>query len=149
MIRMTRLTDYGILLLTFFAKDGAKGMHSARGLAGEAHLPLPTVSKVLKALARHGLLVAHRGVKGGFTLSRRPEDISVAEIIDAFEGPIGVTDCASADSPCCDVEPFCGTREHWRRINRVVLDALRGITLAEMAKPAAAIPIDFRAKAKV
>jgi FeS assembly SUF system regulator len=151
MIRMTRLTDYGILLLTLFAKDAAKGLHSARGLAGETHLPLPTVSKVLKALAKHGLLEAHRGVKGGFTLSRRPEDINVAEIIDAFEGPIGVTDCTSVDTPCCDVERTCGTREHWKRINRVVIDALRGVTLAEMARPAipAAAPVEFRVRAKV
>jgi FeS assembly SUF system regulator len=148
MIRMTRLTDYGILLLTRFAADAANGLHSARGLAGETHLPLPTVSKVLKALAKHGLLEAHRGVKGGFTLSRKPEEISVAEIIDAFEGPIGVTDCTSGDAPCCDVERTCGTRDHWKRINRVVIDALRGITLAEMARPAAA-PVEFRSKAKV
>ena len=151
MIRMTRLTDYGILLLTRFAADSTKGLHSARGLAGETHLPLPTVSKVLKALARHGLLEAHRGVKGGFTLSRRPEDINVAEIIDAFEGPIGVTDCTSVDTPCCDVERTCGTRDHWKRINRVVIDALRGVTLAEMARPTApaGVPVEFRAKAKV
>ena len=151
MIRMTRLTDYGILLLTRFAADGTKGLHSARGLAGETHLPLPTVSKVLKVLAKHGLLEAHRGVKGGFTLSRKPEDISVAEIIDSFEGPIGVTDCSSVDTSCCEVERTCGTRDHWKRINRVVIDALSGITLAEMARPLApaGVPVEFRARTKV
>ena len=67
---------------------------------------------------------------------------------NAFEGPIGVTDCSSGDSPCCEVERTCGTRDHWRRINQAVIDALRGITLAEMARPAAA-PVEFRMKAKV
>lgn len=149
MIRMTRLTDYGILLLTLFVRDAARGMHSARDLARDTHLPLPTVSKVLKVLARHNLLVAHRGVKGGFTLARRPEAISVAEIIDAFEGPIGVTDCSADDAPCCTVERFCTVRSNWRKINHVVIDALRGITLAEMARPMelAGAPVEFRSKA--
>jgi FeS assembly SUF system regulator len=134
MIRMTRLADYGILLLTLFARERGQKTRSARDLAAESKLPLPTVSKLLKVLARHGLLDAHRGVKGGFALARAPEAITVADIIGALDGPIGVTDC-STDEGCCDIEQSCVVKRNWRRINHVVLDALRGITLAEMARP--------------
>ena len=79
MIRLTRLTDYGIMLLTHFARDRKQAQKCSRDLAAEAHLPLPTVSKLLKLLARHGLLEAHRGAKGGFLLARPPEAITMAE----------------------------------------------------------------------
>src|SRR2546429_448899 len=85
MIRMSKLTDYGIVLLAHLARNPTRATCNARCLASEAHLPVPTVSKILKALARAGLLVAHRGVKGGFSLARRPEEISMAQIISAME----------------------------------------------------------------
>ena len=134
MIRMTRLTDYGIMLLTLFARDDRRPMKSARDLAAEAKLPLPTVSKILKLLARHDLLEAHRGVRGGFTLSRKPDDITMAEVIDALEGPIGVTDCCAPSSDC-GIEKSCIVKSNWMKINRVVLEALDRITLAEMTTP--------------
>lgn len=136
MIRMTRLTDYGIMLLTLFARGGRPPMRSARDLAAEAHLPLPTVSKLLKVLARHGLLEATRGVKGGFRLSRPADRISVAEIIQALEGPIGVTECSSHGGQC-EIERSCIVRSNWRKINTTVLEALGKITLAEMTHPLA------------
>jgi FeS assembly SUF system regulator len=134
MIRMTRLTDYGIMLLTLFARDDKHPMKSARDLSGEAKLPLPTVSKILKLLARHGLLEAHRGVRGGFTLSRKPDAITMATVINALEGPIGVTDCCAPASDC-GIENSCIVKSNWMKINRVVFDALDRITLAEMTRP--------------
>ncbi len=148
MIRMTRLTDYGIMLLTLFARDARRATRSARDLAADAHLPLPTVSKLLKLMARHGLLEAHRGVRGGFSLSRPPEAITVSEIIGALEGPIGVTEC-SAHSGACGIERSCIVRSNWRKINDVVIRALRGITLAEMTHPLALVgaPVEWRGAA--
>ena len=145
MIRLTRMTDYGILLLTCFARDPEHPMRSARELANESKLPLPTVSKILKELARHRLLEAHRGVKGGFTLARRPDAINVAEIISALEGPIAITEC-SADAGNCDIERSCVVKSNWKKINQVVLNALRGITLADMSHPLrpAAVPVELR-----
>ena len=134
MIRMTRLTDYGIMLLTHFVRDGGQKIHSARELAVNSKVPQPTVSKIFKLLARNGLLVAHRGVKGGFTLARKPDEITVAEIVKAIEGPISFTEC-SAHPGKCEVERLCIVRSNWRRINDVVVDALRRITLADMARP--------------
>ena len=145
MIRMTRLTDYGIMLLTLFARDAKHPMKSARDLSREAKLPLPTVSKILKLLARHGLLEAHRGVRGGFTLSRKPDAITMATVINALEGPIGVTDCCAPASDC-GIEGTCIVKSNWKKIHRVVTAALDGITLAEMTHPlpAAAAPVEWR-----
>jgi FeS assembly SUF system regulator len=131
---MTRLTDYGIMLLTLFARDEQHPMKSARDLSQQAKLPLPTVSKILKLLAKHGLLEAHRGVRGGFTLSRKPDRITMAEVIGALEGPIGMTDCCAPPSDC-GIEQSCIVKSNWMKINRVVKEALDRITLAEMTHP--------------
>ena len=145
MIRMTRLTDYGIMLLTLFARDSKHGMKSARDLSLEAKLPLPTVSKILKLLARHGLLEAHRGVRGGFTLSRKPDAITMAEVIGALEGPIGMTDCCAPPSDC-GIQKSCIVKSNWLKINKVVLEALARITLAEMTHPITfdAAPVEWK-----
>lgn len=134
MIRISKLTDYGIMLLTYIARDPLH-TRTARDLAVEAHLPLPTVSKVLKTLAREGLLVAHRGVKGGFSLARPPEEISVADVIGALEGPIALTECSLHASRLCQLEPQCPVGSNWQRINQAVLGALAHLTLAAMTRP--------------
>ena len=134
MIRLARLTDYGIMLLTLLARDRNGAPRSAREIASRSRLPQPTVSKLLKALAHAGLLETHRGVRGGFRLAKPPEHVSVADIIAALEGPIGITEC-TAHPGQCGVEPLCPVRTNWRRINRAVLEALHGISLAEMARP--------------
>ena len=135
MIRMSRLTDYGIMLLIHIAQDRGLPMHNARDLAAKAHLPLPTVSKILKVLARKELLVAHRGVKGGFSLARRPEDMSVAEVISALEGPIALTTCSFTIPGKCQLEQLCPVGGSWQRINQVVRETLENITLLEMTYP--------------
>ena len=150
MIRMTRLTDYGIMLLTLFARDEKHPMKSARDLSEQAKLPLPTVSKILKLLARHGLLEAHRGVRGGFTLSRKPDRITMAEVIGALEGPIGMTDCCAPPSDC-GIEKSCIVKNNWMKINRVVLEALDRITLAEMTHPIQlnSTPVEWKNKGRL
>jgi FeS assembly SUF system regulator len=133
MIRITKQTDYGIVLLTHLAADPER-QYNAPELAAEARLPLPMVSKILKLLAREGLLVSHRGVKGGYGLARQPEAISMAEIIASLEGPIALTECISVEGDCSH-EALCPVRSNWRRINQAVRTALAGISLAEMAHP--------------
>jgi FeS assembly SUF system regulator len=137
MIRITKQTDYGIVLLTHLAVTPERQLNAPE-LAGETRLPLPMVSKILKLLVREGVLVSHRGVKGGYGLARLPEEISMAEVISALEGPIAITECIDENSGCTH-EPFCGVRGRWHRINTALREALEGITLAEMAdaqKPA-------------
>lgn len=132
MIRMSRLTDYGIVLMSYMAahRDRVK---NASELAAGAQLPLPTVSKLLRLLAREALLVSQRGVKGGYALAHAPQEISIAAIIGALEGPIALTMCTTAPSGECEYEPQCAVRAPWQRINRAVRDALEHITLADMS----------------
>jgi FeS assembly SUF system regulator len=133
MIRITKQTDYGIVLLTHLSAQPER-QYNAPDLAAEAQLPLPMVSKILKHLAREGLLLSHRGVKGGYSLARPPREISMAEIISALEGPIAITECIDEMGNCFH-EPICQVRSNWQRINDAVRGALAGITLAEMALP--------------
>ncbi len=132
MLRMTRLTDYGIVLLTHFASNPAKPIQNARELSGQTGIPLPTVSKVLKTLAHEGLLETHRGIKGGFHLARPAEKITVAEMITSLEGPIAVTECGTHAAGSCDLEDLCVIRDKWQKINDVVISALDGVTLADL-----------------
>jgi len=132
MLRITKQTDYAIVLLTHFAVDKARSVHNARDLAQAVNLPLPTTSKILKALARADLLNSHRGVKGGYRLARDPKDISVHEVIRALEGPIAITECLDASADC-GIEPTCPVRANWHRINGAVQDALAAIPLSDMA----------------
>jgi len=133
MIRITKQTDYGIVLLTHMAAHPDRHFN-APDLAAEARLPLPMVSKILKLLVREGILCSQRGVKGGYSLAREAEAISMAEIIGALEGPIAITECID-EGGLCSHERVCGVRSNWQRINDALLAALTGITLAEMAQP--------------
>lgn len=133
-IRIARLTDYAIVLLTYFAR-ATEQVRTARDLAAGTHIPLPTVCKVLKALSRGGLLVSQRGVKGGYSLARRPEEISIAAIIGVIDGPIAMTECSAHAPGLCELEPACPVRSNWRRINQAVQGALDGITLGDMTVP--------------
>jgi FeS assembly SUF system regulator len=135
MLRMTKLADYGIVLMTHFASARPGRVFTARDLAGGGHVPLPTASKILKALSHAGLLVSHRGAGGGFALARPAAEVTVAEIISALEGPIALTECIGEPAGTCDIERLCPTRTNWERINGVVREALEGLTLADMARP--------------
>jgi FeS assembly SUF system regulator len=137
MIRITKMTDYGILLLSRFA-TGPEATRTVRDLAAGAHLPEPTVGKLLKALTKSGLLVSTRGVKGGYRLARRPQEITVAQIISAIDGPIAITDCATSDAlhpSRCELEGRCPVQTNWQKINVAIRDSLERITLADMAGP--------------
>ena len=133
MLRVTKLTDYATVLLNVLADD-PDGVCSAAELAERSRLELPTVSKVLKPLAHAGLVESFRGSAGGYRLARPAERISLIEIVEAIEGPLGVTEC-SGEHSTCEIESPCGVRGNWRHINDVVADALRGISLAQMRGP--------------
>jgi len=133
MIRMSKLTDYGILLMTQIARHPERPLHTARDLAVETQLPLPTVSKILKALANGGLLISHRGVKGGYSLARLPQQISVGQILAVLEGPVGVTQCGSTGD--CEMQPHCPMSSNWLVISNALRQALENLTLPELAHP--------------
>ena len=139
MLRVTKLTDYATLVLTVLAARPGDVL-SAPELAEHAGLEAPTVAKVLKPLAQAGLVEGFRGANGGYRLARDPAAISLVEIVEAMEGPLGMTECSLHDGQC-GIEQSCGVRANWRRINDVVADALRGVSLAEMLQPAPAAPV--------
>lgn len=132
MIRLSRLSDYGIVILTRMAREPGRAM-PASTLARATSVSAAMTGKILKLLARAELLASQRGVRGGYALARPAEAISVAEIIEALDGPIALTSCADPASHDCGIEALCPARAGWRRINRSIRDALAGITLAEMA----------------
>ncbi len=136
MIRMSRLTDYGIVLLTHMA-SGEGGVHTAHDLAAASQVPLPTVSKILKELSKAGLVLSHRGRRGGYTLARPADEISVAEIIAALEGPIGLTECSPEAVGACSLEAICPARSHWGPISRAIERALEAVSLSSMRPRAA------------
>jgi FeS assembly SUF system regulator len=133
MLRPSKLADYATVIMTGLARDPER-LRNAADLAADIHLAAPTVSKVLKRLAREGLLVSIRGAHGGYKLARAPADITMAQIIAALEGPLGLTDCA-AHNGRCGIESLCHVRGNWLRINLAVQRALEGVTLAELAVP--------------
>jgi FeS assembly SUF system regulator len=133
MIRLSRLTDYGIVLMSYFAQGEPGAAFTARELSEKSKIPLPTVSKVLKSLSRSELVFSQRGVKGGYTMARAADEISVAEMIDALEGPIAMTECSSIGEGSCEFETLCPAKSPWQRINQVVRKALSGLSLADMA----------------
>ncbi len=131
MIRMSKETDYGIVVLAYFASAQEGLKQNAREVAMESQLPLPMVRKILKILAREGLLLSHRGAKGGYSLARRGERISIAEIVKAMEGPLAMTECIEAPGECRH-EPVCGLRTSWEKINEIVFEALDSMTLSDL-----------------
>jgi FeS assembly SUF system regulator len=134
LLRITKQADYAIVLLSHFITDDVAGDYTARGLSVSTGIPLPMVGKILKALVHRGLLISHRGVKGGYQLARPGAEISVATIIEAIDGPIGLTTCSVHTGECAH-EGRCPSRPNWNRINAAVLQSLRGISLADMARP--------------
>ncbi len=138
MLRMSKLTDYGTLVLAQLASNSGN-LTSAVQLSNATRIGRPTVSKLLKALAKAGLVVSERGAMGGYTLARSPENISAADIIDALEGPVAITEC-SLVAGACDLEQFCRVGRAWQLINRSIRVALQDISLADLQTGADAIP---------
>lgn len=133
MLRVTKLTDYATVVLTALAAR-PEAVLSASELAELAGLETPTVSKLLKPLAQAGLVEGFRGANGGYRLARPAAQIGLIEIVEAMEGPLAITECSVHDGTC-GIEHSCGVRANWRRINDVVVEALRGVTLAQMLEP--------------
>jgi len=134
MIRLSRMADYGVVVMTYMAMR-AHRTQTTHQVADATGLPEATVAKLLKVFARDGLLASHRGVHGGYELTRRAEDISVAEIITAVEGPIALTLCVDDHPGACDVEALCPMKGGWNRINTALREAFEGVSLAAMAFP--------------
>jgi len=130
MIILSKLADYGVIVASELAAAPERQVTAAH-VAADTRLPRATVAKLLKAMAHAGIVSGSRGAAGGYRLARPAEAISVAEVVAAIDGAIGVTQCTS-HSTNCDRTTFCPTRPHWQRINSAVGTALAAVTLADM-----------------
>ncbi len=139
MLRISKIIDYGTLVLTYMA-GAPDRVFSAADLAATLGVGQPTVSKVLKLLGQHELVKSSRGARGGYMLGRPARDISIAHIIDALEEqPFGLTECASMPG-VCSVEAGCHIRTNWQRINSILRRTLENVSVADMLSPT---PIEF------
>jgi len=135
MVKLGKLTDYGLVLMTCIARGQDAPLRTARDLAQESKLPLSTVSKLLKELLQSGLLVSHRGIKGGYILAKQPDEISVLDMIAAIEGPMALTECSSDITGLCNLEPCCPIKSNQQVINQAVRGVLERITLSDLLQP--------------
>lgn len=150
MVRISKLTDYGVLIMAYMAHEVKKIPHftgsiagsgncssgtrlfQAREIASETDIGHATVSKLLKILAKNKLLLSHRGVNGGYSLLRTPESISVADLIQALEGPLAITECNLGHNSC-PTQSHCAIKAPWQHINRVITEALSSVKLSDLA----------------
>jgi FeS assembly SUF system regulator len=130
MLRMSKLTDYALVLLTHLAQDPS-ALATAQDLASRSHVPLPTVSKILKELSKAGIVVSLRGRRGGYSLARPAEQISVAAVVVALEGPVALTECSDTNGECL-LEPTCLAKGHWGPISRAIHRTLQRLPLSAL-----------------
>jgi FeS assembly SUF system regulator len=138
MLRISKLTDYGTVVLAHLAAHG-NSVCSATDVAAATGLSPPTVSKLLKSLARAGLATSTRGASGGYRLARSADDISAANVIDALEGPVSITECSASDSHC-EHQGVCSVGGAWQRINIAMRRALDDISLSDLLRSSSPVP---------
>lgn len=153
MLRLSKLTDYAVVVLARLARDGGVGtpVQTALSLAADTGIAEPTVAKVLKMLAQAGLVEGVRGPRGGYRLMRSMAAVPLSEIIAAIDGPIALTACVDGGSGVCEAESICPVRGRWDPVNDAIRRALSGITLADLAPPvrhSAAAPVAIHAPAE-
>ena len=132
-MRLTSLADYAVVMMTAAARHGGEVRLSATLLSEETGVPLPTAQKLMGRLAAAGLFSSARGTGGGFTLAREAEAISLADIIEAVEGPIAMTACVDDKRDCCAIDGHCQVKPHMSVVNGALRGALQGVTLASLA----------------
>ena len=133
-MRLTSLADYAVVMMAAAARHGAGSRLSASLLADETGVPLPTAQKLMGRLASAGLLSSARGTGGGFRLAREANGISLADIIEAVEGPIAMTQCSASDEVSdCALDSRCRLKPHMNIVSRTVREALSGVTLEHLA----------------
>ena len=138
MLRISKLTDYGTVVLAHLAAHQAV-VSSAADVAQATGIAPPTVSKLLKSLARAGLVTSTRGANGGYRLARAPHEISAADVIDALDGPVSITECSASDGDC-EHEEVCSVGSAWQRINVAIRHALRDVTLNDLIRTNSPVP---------
>lgn len=135
MLRLSKLTDYGVVVLAALDDSPVDAVRNAAGLAAATGLAEPTVAKVLKTLTGAGLVDSQRGARGGYRLARPLADIALPEVILAFDGPIALTACVDGGDGLCGTAAICPVKGRWDRVNDAIRSALSDITVADLAAP--------------
>lgn len=133
MLRLSKMADYAGVIIVHIARASGR-VHTAAGLSEELKLPKATVAKCLKIMTKDLILTSTRGVKGGYILARPANEISVAQVIDALEGPLELTSCVHGKTGDCQIEKSCPMRGGWDAINGTIYNVLKDLTIADMAK---------------
>ena len=133
MIKLGKLTDYAIVVMTQLSREGESLARSASELAEKTGIPEPTVAKVLKTLAREKLVESVRGAAGGYRLAQRAQELSLCDIIEAVDGPIAIASCVDGADEHCVAERRCPSRGKWDPVNDAIRSALKEIRLSDMA----------------
>ena len=133
-MRLSSLADYAVVVMSAAARHGCGARLSAALLATETHVPLPTAQKLMQRLAQAGLLSSLRGAGGGFKLTRPASCISLADIIEAVEGPIAMTTCVDESRDDCALDHYCAVKPHWIVINGAVRGALANVSLTTLSE---------------
>jgi FeS assembly SUF system regulator len=136
-MRLTHLADYAVVLMTAAARRPAAARLSATELSAETGVPLPTAQKLMGLLAASGLLSSIRGARGGFALARPAAEISLADIVEAVEGPIAMTVCSSGGTDCA-LDAHCRVKPHMGIVGTAVRGALGAVSLTTLCGPASA-----------
>jgi FeS assembly SUF system regulator len=146
MLKLSKLTDYAVVVLVRLSEEG--GIQTSGVIAASTGVPEPTVAKVLKIMTSAGLVLSQRGARGGYRLARPLATIPIAEVITAIDGPIALTACVEHSVTVCDASGLCPVKGRWDAVNAAILDALSGISLADM-RPVAFFPLPASTTAPV
>lgn len=133
-MRLSSLADYAVVMMSAAARHGCGARLSATTLSAETGVPLATAQKLMQALGKAGLLSSVRGSGGGFKLTRPAAAISLADIVEAIEGPIAMTACVDAGRHDCGLEGACAVKPHWSPVNDAVRGALAAVPLTQLAE---------------
>jgi Rrf2 family protein len=143
MLKISRLTDYGLLATVYLARHGGRVV-AAREIAGFYHLPLPMITKVLKALGTSGVVQSHRGVGGGYSFEADAEHVTLGDLIEVLEGPWDLVECETTDDhghAVCGIRAACPSRRFMFGINRAIKGAFEQVTLADLARGVMPFPV--------
>lgn len=140
MLKLNKMTDYAVVVLGQMARDPGR-VRTAAVLSETTAIPLPTVSKLLKILAGVGLVTSHRGANGGYSVDLTAEQVTVADIVQAIDGPIALTACVDVSEGQCEVSNSCPISGNWNRVNLAVRQALEDVTLADLLDPTEMFPL--------
>ena len=135
MFKISRITDYAVVILNTMGHKDVGTLFSANELAEKTAIPLPTVSKTLKLLTKGEIVKSHRGVQGGYALCRVPAEITIAHILRAIEGPLALTACVEESEDDCNAQSYCPLSGQWEKINTGIADILNSVTMEDMSKP--------------